>query len=307
VLESPKVQSSTDDLSLLQDLLQAAPSEHSRSRRPAQLRSLQQQRTVALRSYRFRGILDQVLFRFERMLMIVVFGFFAYWLFNGPGRDWWYARQHPAAPVADLAQFKPGASAAEINALLVGSSLPYVASAGAAPAAPPDYLIPAQQFILPPVIPTATPEPSDPTPLYIYVPAMELASPVTEVFLREGVWEVADYAVGYHHGTAYPATGNTVMAGHAGIRGGVFARLPELKLGDDIYIETAQTRFHYRVSGIQNVQPTQVEIMYPTAESILTMITCTAWDTQRLVVTAHLVDQSPLSSKGGGGESRGSA
>ena len=304
MLESPKIQSSADDLSLLQDLLQAAPSEHSRSRRPAQLRSLSQQRTVALRGYRFRGILDQVLFRFERILMIVLFGFFSYWLYNGYGRDWWYARQNPTPVAINWEQVRPGASAAEMSQVL-GSSLPYVAPAGAAPAAPPDYLIPAQQFILPPVIPTATPEPSDPTPVHIYVPVMDLNSPIREVFLRDGVWEVAEYAVGYHHGTAYPASGNTVLAGHAGLRGAVFARLPELKLGDDIYIETAQMRFHYRVSGIQNVQPTQVEVMYPSIESTLTMITCTAWDTQRLVVTAHLVDQSPLSSKGG--ESRGSA
>lgn len=305
MLESPKIQSSPDDLSLLQDLLKAAPTGPSRSRRPAQLRSLNQQRTVALRGYRFRGVLDQILFRFERILMIVVFGFFSYWFYNYYVLDWWHARQNPAPVAVDWTQVKPGASAAEISQVL-GSSLPYSAPAEVALAAPPDYLIPAQQFILPPVVPTAIPEPSDPTPIYMYVPAMDLNSPIKEVFLREGMWEVADYAVGYHNGTAYPATGNTVLAGHAGIRGGVFARLPELKLGDDIYIDTAQVRYHYQVRTIQNVQPTQVEVMYPTAESILTMITCTAWDTQRLVVIAYLVDQSPLSPKGGG-ESRGSA
>jgi sortase A len=294
-------------LNLLQDLLQAAPSEHLRSRRPAQLRSLHQQRTVALRGYRFRGLVDRILFRFERILFLVVLGFFAFWIYDTYGRDWWYARHHPVASVADWDKVKPGATAAEINQVLLGSSLPYVAPAGAAAAAAPDYLIPAQQFTLPPVLPTATPAPSDPTPLHMYVPAIKLDSPIKEVFLHDGVWEVAEYAVGYHHGTAYPGGGNTVMAGHAGLRGGVFARLPELKLGDDIYISTGHIRYHYQVSGIQSVQPTQVEVMYPTTDSILTMITCTAWDTQRLVVTAHLVDQSALSSKGVGDEPRGSA
>lgn len=303
--ESPKIQSSSNDLSLLRDLLQAAPPDHARSWRPAQLRSLNQQRALALKGYRFRGLLDRLLFWFERILLMIVLGFFGYWLYDSVGRDWWYTRQQPPTAVVRWEQLEPGASAAEIDRVL-GSSLPYVAAAGALPAALPDYLVPAQQFVLPPSAPTPTPAPADPRPLRMIVRAMELDSPVKEVFLREGVWEVADYAVGYHNGTAYPGSGNTVMAGHAGLRGGVFARLSNLKPGDDIYVETAQTRFHYQVSGMRSVWPDQVDVMYPTSQAILTMITCTAWDTQRLVVTAHLVDQAPLSSNGGGGELRGS-
>lgn len=241
--------------------------------------------------------------------MIVLIGFFGFWVYDFYVRDWLHKLQNPATtPAVDWSQIQPGASAAEIDRVL-GSRLPSVAPAQAKVdvAQAPDYLVPAQKFVLPPTLPTATPAPLDQTPLFIYIPALELTSPIKEVFLREDGWEVADYAVGYHHGTAHPGTGNTVTAGHAGLRGGVYARLPELQIGNDIYVDTASTRFHYQVSEIVSVWPTQVEVMYPTAEPILTMITCTAWDTQRLVVKANLVDQTPLSSKVGGGESRGFA
>lgn len=306
VARVPQPNAPPEDSNLLEELLAAPLPARTAVRRPTQLRSIAQQRDVALKGYRFRTILDTVLFRFERVLMLVLIGFFGYWFFDSYGRDWWYARQQPSAAPIQWNQIQPGASAAEMNQVL-GNSLPYIAPSGAALAQAPDYLVPAQRFILPPVQPTPTAPPLDYTPIRIAVPAMELNSPITEVFLRDGAWEVADYAVGYHHGTAYPGSGNTVMAGHAGLRGGVFARLPNLQLGDDIYVETANTRFHYQVSGIRSVMPTQVEIMYPTSEPILTMITCTAWDTQRLVVTAHLIDQAPLSAHIGGGESRGSA
>jgi sortase A len=221
--------------------------------------------------------------------------FFGYWLFDGFVRDWWHARQQPTVNPIAWDQVQPGASAAELDAAL-GGSLPFVVQA--APAPPVDYMIPAQVFDLPA---TPTPPPADPRPTRMIVGRMQLDSAINEVFLHDGVWEVAEYAVGYHHGTALPGTGNTVLAGHAGFRGGVFARLHELALGDDIYIDTANTRFHYRVVSTFSVGPEQVEVMYPTSTAQITMITCTAWDTQRLIVVAELVDQAPLSSSVGGG------
>ncbi len=293
----------TDDLGLLQQLLTTQPPSQSRIGRSKQLRSLNQQRSIALKGYRFRGLFDIFLVHTERILFLFVIGFFGFWLYNGYIQDWIYSLRHQPAVQVAWSQIQPGASAAELDAAL-GQNLPYVPNIGAPPARPPDYLVPAQAFVLPPV---PTPEPADPRPVRMLVPKMQLDSPVKEVFLQAGVWEVADYAVGYHHGTAMPGTGNTVMAGHAGFRGGVFARLGELAIGDDVYLETAQTRFHYQVAQVFSVWPNQVEVMYPTEDVQVTMITCTAWDTQRLIVIAKLVDQAPLSSNVGGGESRGSS
>jgi sortase A len=142
----------------------------------------------------------------------------------------------------------------------------------------------------------ASPVQADQRPQRMYIPRVGLDTPVIEVFLEGSTWQVADYAAGYHHGSALPGTpGNTVMAGHAGLRGAVFRDLPNLTTGDEVVIDTGDWRYHYRVREIKNVWPTQVEVMDPTPTPTLTLITCTNWDTQRLVVVADLVDARPLS------------
>jgi sortase A len=47
------------------------------------------------------------------------------------------------------------------------------------------------------------------------------------------------------------------------------------------------------VRDSKNVWPTQVEVLDPTDTPVVTLITCTNWDTQRLVVVADLVDSKP--------------
>jgi sortase A len=127
-----------------------------------------------------------------------------------------------------------------------------------------------------------------------------LDDPVVEVFLQDGVWQVADYAVGYKHGTGFPGDGNVVMAGHKGVRGSVFARLESVKVGDDVFVDTVGRRFHYRVRETGSVWPNQVSIMFPTVTPTLTLLTCTNWDLQRFVVVADLVESAPLAAYAGG-------
>lgn len=147
-------------------------------------------------------------------------------------------------------------------------------------------------------LPEATPVPApsivDRLPVHISAPAIALDAPVTEVFLQNGVWQVAEYAAGYLHDTGGAGDGNLVMAGHKGIRGAVFSRLEQLQPGQDIWIDTAHDRFHYLVQSTYRVWPNQVEVLYPTDEPMLTLLTCTNWDTQRFVVRASLVDSAPL-------------
>lgn len=283
-----------DDSTFLAGLLMASgvePSQPARQLRPAALRTKEQLRREALSGYRFRTRFDYLLIRLERILFIAIIGFFAWWLADGYGRDMLHRLRQPARPPVNLESVVPGASAAELTTQL-GESLPYIRTSDVT-ARPPDYLIPAQSFPLL-LAPTPTPQPADPRPFRLIVPAMNLDTPVHEVFLENGIWQVAEYAAGYHHGTALPGEGNTVLAGHAGIRGAVFARLGDLKPGDDVYLDAGTTRYHYRVRSSRNVWPHEVQVMYPTAEPIVTMITCTAWDTQRLVVVAELLDTAPL-------------
>jgi sortase A len=128
----------------------------------------------------------------------------------------------------------------------------------------------------------------------VFAPATGIDTSTQEVFLVDGVWQVADYAAGYLHGTGVPGNGNVVMAGHQGIHGAVFASLQALKPGNDVFVDTATQRYRYRVRETGNVWPSQVSVMFPSATPTLTLMTCTNWDMQRFVVIADLVDSVAL-------------
>ncbi|GAC1550008.1 MAG: sortase [Herpetosiphon sp.] len=145
------------------------------------------------------------------------------------------------------------------------------------------------------LVPTATPAPVKDVPATnVRIPSIDLDSRIVEVFLDHGNWQVAEFAVGHLYGTGAPGHGNLVLAGHKGIRGAVFRQLERVHVGDDIWIDAGGQKFHYRVQTTDRVWPNQIDILYPTSDSILTMLTCTNWDTQRFVVRASLIDSQPL-------------
>ncbi|MGC8875273.1 MAG: sortase, partial [Chloroflexia bacterium] len=74
-------------------------------------------------------------------------------------------------------------------------------------------------------IPPPTPAPGLENPTRLLIPRIQLDTPVVEVTIENGVWQVAEYAAGYHRGSARPGTlGNTVISGHKGLYGAVFLR-----------------------------------------------------------------------------------
>ncbi len=77
------------------------------------------------------------------------------------------------------------------------------------------------------------------------------------------------------------------------MRGAVFSKLESVQVGDDIWIDAGDKRFRYQVSATGKVGPDQVSIMLPTTEPILTLITCTNWDTERFVAVATLIEVAP--------------
>jgi sortase A len=286
---------------LLQDLLLAhVPARNDRPV-PTSLRSTEEQRRLAFQSFLQRTWVDYALHRVERLLLLVLVGVFGYWLLQSYGYDWLYARGilPPPQPVLDGPPFAfaypPTAggywmelyqrthTASEEQAL----ALPYTTPATTRPNPMPDYMAP-QSIIV-------APDPVDQRPHHLRMPTINVTSPVKEVFVENNTWQVAHYAVGYHHGSALPGeVGNTVMAGHAGMYGSIFRDLNKLQGGDDIFVDAGEWRYHYQVRERQRVWPTQVELMAPTPTPVLTLITCTDWDTRRLVVIADLVGSRPL-------------
>jgi sortase A len=99
------------------------------------------------------------------------------------------------------------------------------------------------------------------------------------------------------HGTALPGEqGTMALAGHAGLRGGVFRDLGALQLGDDVVVDAGGWRYRYRIRESFRVWPTQTDVLAPSADQSLILITCTNWDTQRLIVRADLVESKPIPS-----------
>ena len=290
-----------EDDSLLRTLLVSeVPSRHEQIR-PARLRSTTQQRTEALRGFRRRTWVDRALTLVERALVLAALTTFAYWLFEGYGRDWLHElRQAHAAQVLAPA-LTPSISLPTPSSRPPpvvppqAAALPFTRPADALPEAAPATRVPGDSFMVPQTLHTA-PDATDPRPHYLRLPTLGADMPVYEVFQRDDGWEVAEYAAGFHNGTALPGTvGNSVFSGHAGLRGAVFKDLGRLKPGDDVIVETGGWRYVYRVRGSLSVWPNQIEVMDQTPTPVLTLITCTNWDTQRLVVVADLVDARPLS------------
>ena len=132
---------------------------------------------------------------------------------------------------------------------------------------------------------------------WIASPELSIDSTVTEagLVMRGGAptWEVVANAVAHYNGSAMPGeNGNVVMAGHLNTplsrQGAVFRKLPQAKVGQTIHIWAGDVRHTYTVDSVRVVDPKRTDVMAPTDEPRLTLITCYPDVTfkERLVVTA---------------------
>ncbi len=77
---------------------------------------------------------------------------------------------------------------------------------------------------------------------------------------------------GHVEHTALPgAAGNVVIAGH---RDSFFRRLRDVTVGDDVFIDTTEGHFQYRVTSMHVVKAQDVSVLDQTADATLTLITC---------------------------------
>ena len=279
-----------DDPRELLAALLSAPTVPSEARRPPiALRSMPELQRQALRGFQLRTWVDTWLQHGERLLLALALLIFGYWFVDGPLRDWLH-EQAPSvanAPVAVAAVAVPTAAVRAKPRAGDFVPLPSVNINSASAPATDDFMAPRQGALSGPL--AIAPQPS-----HLVIPSIQLDTPVREVFVVDSAWEVADYAAGYLHDTGLPGSGNTVLAGHAGIRGAVFRDLGALVYDDDIYLDAAGWRYHYRVRDAKSVWPNQLEVLDATPRPVLTLMTCTNWDTQRLVVVADLIDSKPI-------------
>jgi sortase A len=154
-------------------------------------------------------------------------------------------------------------------------------------------------------------------PTRIEIPSVAIDSEVVTVTWamlpsKDGItrpeWQVADYAVGYHSGSAYPGqVGNVVMSGHVDYKGEVFRELHRVNKGDQVVVHTDKGQYMYVVESLVLVREEGVsdeerrrnaQYMAPTPDQTLTLITCWPYgiDTHRLIVIAKPY-QSSLSAQ----------
>lgn len=93
------------------------------------------------------------------------------------------------------------------------------------------------------------------------------------VVILEGVDDgTLRIAAGHVPDTALPGQpGNVAIAGH---RDTMFRPLQNIRENDTITLETVNGTFQYRVKGMWIVAPEQVEVLDPTTDPSLTLVTC---------------------------------
>jgi sortase A len=80
------------------------------------------------------------------------------------------------------------------------------------------------------------------------------------------------HAVGHISDTAFPGEpGNVVLSGH---RDTFFRPLRNIQRGDVITLKTLEGDFQYQVESTQVVSPSDVQVLQPSGENILTLVTC---------------------------------
>jgi sortase A len=150
----------------------------------------------------------------------------------------------------------------------------------------PEHLRPLVQSLANVPIPTASPEQA----VRIQIPAINVDAPVV---LGDG-WEQLKKGIGQHVGSTNPGLdGNMVVSAHNDVFGEIFKDLDQLQAGDEVIVYTNQRAYTYLVEQTQIVEPTRVEVMGPSNDPIITMISCYPYmvDDQRIVVTAVLANQ----------------
>ena len=199
-----------------------------------------------------------------------------------------------------------------LTGFLVGASL-FLRTGGATAPAPE----PSNQSLVAELLATPTPRPPPPVPtLVAATPTPEPRLPITRVVIAridldtevvtaplverngERTWLVPAFKAGQAEYTAGAGQrGNAVVMGHVSSlhSGDVFKNLDQVQLGDEVEVFSRERRFAYRVFEARAVPRTDLAMVAPTSEPILSLFTCTgawdpaAWDyTERLFVRARL-------------------
>ena len=134
------------------------------------------------------------------------------------------------------------------------------------------------------------------------IPALSIDIPIVGVPLKEGTWNVSwlGNQAGWLEGSAFPSwNGNSVLTSHVYLpngKPGPFAKLHELKTGDQVIVHAFGQKYIFEVLTNAIVAPTDRSIMKHEDIPWLTLVTCTDYDAENdtykncFIVRAVLVE-----------------
>lgn len=133
----------------------------------------------------------------------------------------------------------------------------------------------------------------------LFIPKINVLAPVTWNVKESQILPDLNKGLVHFQDTALPGeNGNVFVAGHSSNYwwtksdfNRVFALLPELTIGDAIYLKYLDKKFIYQVTEVQTVGPKDVSVIAPTENPILTLMTCVPVGTsqKRLIVKAKQI------------------
>jgi len=122
--------------------------------------------------------------------------------------------------------------------------------------------------------------------LWMEIPKLGVKMNIVGVPFNEANWNLTwlGSQAGYLDGTAYPThAGNTGLTGHAYLADGTpgpFAKLDQLRYGDQVIVHFGGQRYVYEVRQNQLVKPTDLSVLKHEKYSWLTLITCKLYNEQ---------------------------
>lgn len=147
----------------------------------------------------------------------------------------------------------------------------------------PEHLKPLVQSMFNVPLPTPGPEQA----IRLQIPALHIDAPIVQ---GDG-WEQLKKGVGQHYSSINPGErGNLVLSAHNDIFGEIFRDLDRLVPGDLVIVHTNQRPYTYIVVDTKIVSPTSVEVLAPTEQPTVTLISCYPYlvDNMRIVVIGRL-------------------
>jgi LPXTG-site transpeptidase (sortase) family protein len=136
----------------------------------------------------------------------------------------------------------------------------------------------------------------------VIIPGLGVDAPVVLINLQNGTWPVDQLTteVGHMQGTASPGDpSNVALAGHVTLAqggDGPFRDLSQLKQGDEVVVFAGDQPYRYLVTQVRIVAPEEVWVAAPTAEPVLTLITCANWNRGRHAYDDRIVAVARLAS-----------